>query len=180
MSSCPIGPIWAAGALAWGRASGEEIRLLCVDETLFAMPFLTGMIGHEYAHLAIERLAGSPGRVPWWLHEGLADLLAEKTADAQGELPDGWLRQAEAVPVAMICQTALSIQDPEHNRHLRELARQLAACLWTECGGEGVRKVVRDLGAGASVDEALGNQGIDGMGGLVGLWHARLKAEEDT
>ena len=166
--------------LAWGAARPDGIWLLVVDETLFAMPFLAEMIFHEYVHHALERLAGSAGKVPWWLHEGLADLFSRGFRPRSEQVSASLAESGAPTPADIINRPTLQVQDRELNAVLREAALGLAACLHDRCGDEGIAGVVRALGEGYALDRALAaHGGFETFDGLLTEWKTRLAARDD-
>lgn len=55
-----------------GSASREGIRVLVSPKTMAESLFLNVQLIHEYTHYLLDLMNPDGKRIPWWLHEGLA------------------------------------------------------------------------------------------------------------
>ena len=104
---------------------------------------LERLLTHEYAHAVIHRMAR--GRAPRWLHEGLAQLLEGRVADASlasGSLTLGGLE-------ALVTEA-----DPRRAHAGYELSLFVVADLLDRGGMASMRALLARLGAGESMDDA--------------------------
>lgn len=56
----------------FGTASPKGIQILVTPRSMTEKPFLDVLLVHEYVHYLLDTIIPDGKRLPWWLHEGLA------------------------------------------------------------------------------------------------------------
>ncbi len=126
---------------------------------------------HELVHLMVAQKAGN--RVPRWLNEGLAQLLA---GEAQG-------KPLMPLSRALWAGKLLALTSIEHVDQLEKTEAELAYLqsyhstefLLQEYGWETLRQLLQALGSGLSWDEALFQHLETDQSGFETSWRARLE-----
>lgn len=128
---------------AWVDGLFDGRIRLPVGPTLPRRAQLERIVTHEYAHAVIHRRAR--GRAPRWLHEGLAQALEGRVADAalaSGSLTLGGL------------ETLVTEADARRARAGYELALYVVGDLLDRGGMESMRALLARLAAGETIENA--------------------------
>ena len=128
---------------AWVDGLFDGRIRLPIGSTLPRRAQLERLLTHEYAHAVIHRHAR--GRAPRWLHEGLAQSLEGRVADAalaSGSLTLGGL------------ETLVTEADPRRARAGYELALYVVGDLLDRGGMESMRALLARLAAGETIEDA--------------------------
>jgi tetratricopeptide (TPR) repeat protein len=128
---------------AWVDGLFDGRIRLPVGPTLPRRAQLERLLTHEYAHAVIHHRAR--GRAPRWLHEGLAQALEGRVADASLASTSLTLGGLEAL---------VTEADPRRAHAGYELAAFVVADLLDRGGMESMRALLGRLGAGESMDDA--------------------------
>jgi Peptidase MA superfamily len=113
---------------------------------------LYGTLRHELAHLALGPVEDARGeRLPRWLNEGLAEWASGRLLTEEESLQvAGWAKFGDLPSLSEWAHTF-----PDHGQATaRSYTVSLSFMVWVEHNG-GVRRLVSELGAGESLDDAF-------------------------
>jgi tetratricopeptide (TPR) repeat protein len=131
------------------------------------------VLKHEYVHAAI---ASATARCPAWLHEGLAQLLTGERGDE-----DAVRRAARAgglVPFERLGGSFAAVAKRGRAQQIYAQALSFVRYLERRSGRAALGSVVRDLGGGTSLDDALRRSYGGGLEELEALWRAGLEGTD--
>ena len=61
-----------------GKAGKDGIFLILDTDQMGELPFLSVLVTHEYAHFALGVATDFSPHIPWWFHEGFAQMVSQK------------------------------------------------------------------------------------------------------
>lgn len=154
----------ATGVHAWAGGLFDGKIRLAVGQLSPAAADLVRIVTHEYAHAAIHDLAR--GRAPRWLHEGLAQVLDGTVVDPMLRVPGR--------PTLVGIEALLTHADPLHARTGYDLALWVTTDLLERGGLPGARDLLRRLGAGQTLAEAVPDVYGLHLADLEGQWRRLL------
>lgn len=114
---------------------------------------LATRLTHEYVHVVVAQLGG--GRVPWWLNEGLAEVLSREMDLNRERL----LRRAYATDrtssLAELEASQLDLLEPEALSLAYAQAHATTQELWRAGGTEKMTSALKSMSSGATPEEAI-------------------------
>lgn len=115
--------------------------------------FLYLALAHEYVHLAVDRITG--GNRPAWLDEGLAQVLTQGATPRDRRILLQALQAGSLLPLALLENDFVRLEHPRLVDLACAQARGLVEFLRERGGMNLLRGLLRELGRGASAEEAL-------------------------
>ena len=108
---------------------------------------------HEYVHVVVRHLAGDG--VPWWLNEGLAEMISTNLNDENmARLQEG-LEKGRLLALKELESSQLDLRSAEDLRLAYSQAHATVAFLWTRHGQRRMLDMLAALRAGETPEQAL-------------------------
>lgn len=114
---------------------------------------LATRLTHEYVHVVIAQIGG--GRVPWWLNEGLAEVLSrEMDITRQRMLRRAYIGERTS-SLADLETSQLDQLEPEALSLAYAQAHATAQELWRTGGTDKIAKALKAMNGGATAEDAI-------------------------
>jgi hypothetical protein len=134
---------------SWAAAAFDGFVRVPVGGALDKPEELDRVLAHEFTHALVRSLA--PRGVPAWLNEGLASAVeSEDTSWAETRLAAA----TTSIPIAELTTSFGRLSGDRAEIAYAESAIVVGRIL-AEAGGDAVAQLLRDLGAGADLDQAF-------------------------
>lgn len=134
---------------------------------------LERLLFHEYTHAAVARAV--EGRVPAWLHEGLASLMEPGHAHDDDALLAAAAAADELLPLATLERSFVQLSDGERARLAYAQARGLVALLLETHQAYGLNRVFARMNEGESFEQAFSSVTYSSPQGLFARWRDGLR-----
>ncbi|MBI4954129.1 MAG: hypothetical protein HY908_19045 [Myxococcales bacterium] len=149
---------YADGLSGW-HEPGESLKLLVTAHTTTERLGL--VLAHEYTHAATFSLGAAADDMPWWVEEGVAELLAPAAA-APGRGRLEWPAARAAMQQRARAHGVVDFREladfegaaRAHTDAVYDQGRAMAAFVRGRHGDAGLRTWLRYLAAGASLEDA--------------------------
>ena len=139
-----------------GAVWDGRIRIPHIDAKGNLLPDdrLEELIYHEYTHEVVNFLAGSEN-VPWWVNEGLAELLSTTIEPYEYAALDAAWRNGETLSYAQMNANQLYALAPDQLGLAYLKSHATMRYLWDRFGQRAVMQFMNDLGDTVPAEEAL-------------------------
>ncbi len=134
---------------------GTKIRvpLLAIDGSVLAPDELRRRLYHEYTHVVVRHLAKD--KAPWWLNEGLAEILSRELDDSVMGLLQHARENRILFSLEELSESQLERLDVESLNLAYRQSHATVHYLKQRCGLRALATLLEELGNGADAEDAL-------------------------
>ena len=144
-----------------GITSPEGIRLYISSESVGEKKFLPVLIKHEYSHYALGVLTEFSENIPWWVHEGFAQLMSQNITPGRLHHIKGLAKLGNLLPLDKLEQ-GLSDLDNEEILRVAYFESHAAILYFNKnFGSEKMRKLFKSFTIKRSPDIAFKEVNLD-------------------
>jgi hypothetical protein len=160
------------GLAGWNEP-GESIKLLVSRD--IGRRSLRMLLGHEYGHVASFQYGPRATDMPWWILEGVAELMAERWA-SNGERTDRTIRQWAATGQLRDWDLLADFRGEalNHTLHVYRQGHQMMRFMTERFGKDARNRWMIELSQGATLDEATRKLFDMSFAELDALWREGL------
>jgi hypothetical protein len=165
-----------ASALGGWNEPGESIKLLVDGHT--SRRHLQVVLAHEFGHVATFWCGPRSNDIPWWIMEGMAELVAEPWA-RNGERTDRLVREWARADALREWELLADFRGEaaRHTLHVYRQGHQMMRFITARFGKEARNQWLRAMAQGATLDDATREALGMSFEEVDALWRASLEEE---